>query len=268
MLNDIFVLMKAELAICFIIFFLLFIKVGRGMKNESLLVMVQFLLLLNVVVGFFGNGEGSLFGELFETNSLMVLEKNILNLGVYLISLLFSDWLRKHEHIPEFFNLMLSALLGMFFLISSGNLLMFFLSLELATIPVAALANFDLKRKVSSEAAMKMILTSAFSSGILLFGISILYGITGSISFSELPGLLDGSALLVFAFVFLFAAFAFKLSIVPFHLWTADVYEGSPFAVTSFLSVISKGALAFIFITVLYKVFQPMQEVWYNLVII
>lgn len=169
---------------------------------------------------------------------------------------------------PEFFMLMLSALLGMFFLISSGNLLMFFLSLELATIPVAAMANFDLDKKRSSEAAMKMILTSAFSSGILLFGISLIYGATGTIRFPELTQYLDGSPLQILAFVFLFAAFAFKLSVVPFHLWTADVYEGSPMAATSFLSVISKGAVAFIFIATLYKVFQPMHGVWYNMVMI
>ncbi|MGF2414751.1 MAG: NADH-quinone oxidoreductase subunit N, partial [Ferruginibacter sp.] len=116
--------------------------------------------------------------------------------------------------------------------------------------------------------AMKMILSSAFSSGILLFGISLLYGATGTISFAELPALLNGSPLQIMAFVFLFSAFAFKLSIVPFHLWTADVYEGSPFAVTSFLSVISKGAIAFVFISTLYKVFQPMHEVWYNMIMV
>jgi NADH-quinone oxidoreductase subunit N len=103
---------------------------------------------------------------------------------------------------------------------------------------------------------MKMILSSAFSSGILLFGISLLYGATGTISFAELPAKLDGSAFQVLAFVFLFAAFAFKLSIVPFHLWTADVYEGSPIAATSFLSVISKGSIAFVFISALYNAFQ------------
>jgi NADH-quinone oxidoreductase subunit N len=145
---------------------------------------------------------------------------------------------------------------------------MFFLSLELATIPVAAMANFDLDKKTSSEAAMKMILSSAFSSGILLFGISLLYGATGTISFTELPQLLDGSPLQILAFVFLFTAFAFKLSIVPFHLWTADVYEGSPIAVSSFLSVISKGSVAFIFISTLYKVFQPMHDVWYAMLVI
>ncbi len=114
---------------------------------------------------------------------------------------------------------------------------------------------------------MKMILSSAFSSGILLlFGISILYGVTGTISFAALPALLNGSPIQIMVLVFLFSAFAFKLSIVPFHLWTADVYEGSPFATTSFLSVISKGAIAFVFVSTLYKVFQPMHGVWYTII--
>ncbi len=261
-------IMKNELLVTAIIFLLLFIKLGRGMKNESMLLLVQVLLLLNFIAGFFFNAEGTLFGSMYVSTNLIVLQKNILNLGVYLISLLFSGWFKRSEHMPEFFMLLLSALLGMFFLISSGNLLMFFLALELSTIPVAAMANFDLDKKRSSEAAMKMILTSAFSSGILLFGISLMYGATGTISFSELPQHLTGTPLQVLAFVFLFAAFAFKLSIVPFHLWTADVYEGSPMATTSFLSVISKGAVAFIFISALYKVFQPMQHMWYNMVMI
>ena len=115
---------------------------------------------------------------------------------------------------------------------------------------------------------MKMILSSAFSSGILLFGISLIYGATGTISFAELPFTLDGDPLQILAFVFLITAFAFKLSIVPFHLWTADVYEGSPIATTSFLSVISKGAIAFVFIATLYKVFQPMEELWYNMIML
>ena len=260
--------MKSELVIAFIIFLLLFIKVSTDMKNDQLLSLVQILLLVNFIAGFFFNETGSLFGSLFTTNTLMVFQKSILNLGVYLISLLFSGWLKKSEHMPEFFILMLSALLGMFFMISSGNLLMFFLSLELSTIPVAAMANFDLEKKVSSEAAMKMILSSAFSSGILLFGISLIYGTTGTISFAEIPALLNGSPLQILAFVFLFTAFAFKLSIVPFHLWTADVYEGAPMVVTVFLSVISKGSTAFILITALYKVFAPMQEAWYNMVML
>lgn len=267
-MNEFCTLLKSELLISVIIFLLLFIKISRGMKNDRLLMLVQFLLLVNFIAGFFYNYDGSLFGDMFYTNALIAFQKNILNLGVYLISLLFADWLRKHEHMPEFFILMLSALLGMFFMISSGNLLMFYLSLELATIPVAAMVNFDLDKKVSSEAAMKMILSSAFASGILLFGISLLYGTTGTISFAEIPGMLDGSPLQILVLVFLFTGFAFKLSIVPFHLWTADVYEGAPMAATSFLSVISKGSVAFVFITALYKVFQPMNEVWYHMLIL
>jgi NADH-quinone oxidoreductase subunit N len=268
MLNEILILMKPELVLTGIIFLLLFIKIGKGLKNETMLLLIQVLLLLNFIVGFFFNAEGSLFDGMYQTTAMMVLQKNILNLGVYLISLLFADWFKKSEHMPEFFMLMLSALLGMFFLISSGNLLMFFLSLELSTIPVAAMANFDLDKKRSSEAAMKMILSSAFSSGILLFGISLIYGATGTISFTEIPLHLDGNPLQILALVFLFSAFAFKLSIVPFHLWTADVYEGSPMATSAFLSVISKGAISFIFMATLYKVFQPMQATWYNLVMI
>lgn len=270
-MNDVLILMKSELVITVIIFLLLFIKIGKGMRNETLLPVLQVLLLANFIVGFFFNKNGQLFGDMFFTNELIVFEKNILNLGVYLISLLCADWLKKTPHLPEFFMLMLSALLGMFFMISSGNLLMFYLSLELASIPVAAMANFDLEKKRSSEGAMKMILSSAFSSGILLFGISLVYGATGTISFADLPkeiAQLGDSGFLILAFAMLIAAFAFKLSIVPFHLWTADVYEGSPIATTSFLSVISKGSIAFVFITTLYSVFQPMFATWYTMLVI
>lgn len=265
-MNEFFTLMKPELVITAIIFILLFIKLGSGMKSGVLLLIIQNLLLLNLVTGFFFNAEGSLFDGMYHTDAMIAFQKDILNLGVYLISLLFAGWYVKSDHLAEFFILLLSALLGLDFLISSGNFLIFYLSLELATIPLAAMANFDLEKKISSEAAMKMILSSAFSSGILLFGISLIYGATGTISFAALPALLDGTALQILAFVFLITAFAFKLSIVPFHLWTADVYEGSPIAATSFLSVISKGAIAFVFVSVLYKIFQPMHEVWYNMV--
>lgn len=262
-MTEFLTLMKAELVITVILFLLLFIRISGKMNNSTLLSGVQMLLLLNLVAGFFMNETGSLFAGMYHTSPLIVLQKNILSAGVYLISLVAGDWLKKTPHLPEFFMLMLSALLGMFLLISSGNLLIFYLALELSSIPVAAMANFDLLKKRSSEGAMKMILSSAFSSGILLFGISLIYGSTGSIRFSELPTVLDGSPLQVMAFVFFFTAFAFKLSIVPFHLWTADVYEGAPIATTSFLSVISKGAVAFIFLTVLYRVFGTLYDTWY-----
>jgi NADH-quinone oxidoreductase subunit N len=260
--------MKTELALTAIIFFMLIVKISGGMANRKLLPVIHILLLLNFALGFFFNKEGNLFGDMFYTTPLIALQKNILNFGVYLISLLFCDWMKRTPHLPEFVTLMLAALLGMDLMISSANMLIFYLSLELATIPVAAMASFDLDKKRSSEGAMKMILSSAFSSGVLLFGISLLYGTTGTVNLPELSQALNGSALQIMAFVFFFAAFAFKLSVVPFHLWTADVYEGSPFAVTAFLSVISKGAVAFIFITMLYYVFQPMLNIWYMMLVI
>lgn len=267
-MSELLLLMKPELVITVIIFILLFIKVGKGLSNGATLLLLQVLLVLNFAAGFFSAEEGSLFGGLYKTDALIICQKSLLNLAVFLISLLFADWFKKSEHLAEYFILLLSALLGMFLLLSSGNLLMFYLSLELASIPVAAMANFDLQKKISSEAAMKMILSSAFSSGILLFGISLVYGATGTISFEALPELVNASSFQVLAFILLFAAFAFKLSIVPFHLWTADVYQGAPTATSAFLSVVSKGAFTFVLLTVLYKVFQPLQSVWFNLITI
>ncbi len=134
---------------------------------------------------------------------------------------------------------------------------MFYLGLELSSIPLAALSNFDLEKRKSTEAAFKFIISSAFSSGLLLFGISLIYGTTGTLTFSAISEHLDGSPLQIFAFILLISGFAFKISVVPFHLWTADVYEGSPVTVTSYFSVISKGSVLFVFLTVLYNVFKP-----------
>ena len=115
---------------------------------------------------------------------------------------------------------------------------------------------------------MKFILSSAFSSALLLFGISLLYGATGTLSFDTIAARLDGSAFQLFAFILILSGFAFKISAVPFHLWTADVYEGSPVAVTAYLSVISKGAVFFIFIQVLYTVFKPLAGNWYRILVL
>ena len=269
MRTDFLILMKQELVIIAIIFVLLFIKVGsKEWKNENILNLVNLLLLFNFVAGFFWNEDGILFNEMFKTNKLIVTEKSILSLGTYIISLQSYSWLKNHKHVIEFYMLLLSTLVGMFFMISAGNLLMFYLGLELSTIPLAALANFDLEKRKSSEAAFKLIISSAFSSGLLLFGISLMYGTTGTLIFSELSQHLDGNPLQIFAFILLIAGFSFKISVVPFHLWTADVYEGAPVSVTSYLSVISKGAVLFVFVSVLYTVFKPLAVTWYNILFV
>ena len=238
------------------------------MKNESFLTVINVLLLLNVVSGFFFSASGKLFGDMFVTNDLLRFEKNVLSLGTLIISLQSHNWLKQHQHAPEFYMLMLSTLFGMFLMISSNNILMFYLGLELSTIPLAAMANFDLDKRRSSEAAMKFIISSAFSSGLLLFGISWLYGATGTLNFSEIATRLFDVPWHTFSLILIIAGFGFKISAVPFHLWTADVYEGSPVAVTSYLSVISKGAVLFVLTSVLYRVYAPLQTTWYNILFI
>ena len=268
MLMDFFILLKQELVIVAIIFLLLFIKLGKDRTNESLLPLINVVLLLNLLLGFFGSKEGSLFGEMFHTGKLIILEKNILNLATWIISLLSFSWLRTHKHVIEFYILLLTALLGMFFMISSGNLLVLYLGLEMSTIPIAAAANFDLAKRKSSEAAMKMIISSAFSSALVLLGISWIYGVSGSLDFSVI--LLQGpdSPFRIFAFILLVSGFAFKMSAVPFHLWTADVYEGAPVSVTAYLSVVSKDSVVFVILAFLYNAGKAFADTWYHILIV
>ena len=268
MVTDLFIVLKQELVVTAIIFLLLFLKLGRDRTNTSLLRIVNTLLLVNFVWGFLGMETGGLFSGMFHTHPLITAEKNILNLAVLLVSLQSYTWLSTHKHVHEFYLLLLSSLLGMFFMISSGHLLMFYLGLELSTIPLAAAANFDLSKRRSSEAAMKMIISSAFSSALLLLGISLVYGVTGSLDFAGITANLSAEPLQILAFVLLISGFAFKISAVPFHLWTADVYEGAPVAVTAFLSVVSKASVLFVFVSALYTVFKPLAAIWYNVVFV
>src|ERR1043166_4920464 len=217
MINDFLYLMNAELLVTLIIFILLFLKLSNEeWKNQGFLNFINFLLFVNLAAGFFNIPRGYLFGDMFYTSELITFEKNLLNLGTLIISLQSYDWLKTHKHVPEFYMLLLSTLLGMFFMISSNNLLMFYLGLELSTIPLAALSNFDLDKRRSSEAAFKMIMSSAFSSALLLFGISLIYGTTGTLNFPEIAQHLNGSPLQIFSFILLISGFGFKISAVPF----------------------------------------------------
>lgn len=262
-------LMKPELLLVMLLFVLLFWKLAKNEGSPATqMAVINFLLLANFILGFFWNAEGSIFNGVYKASTLATTEKNILNFGVWLISLQSYSWLKTHKHLLEFYMLLVSTLIGFFIMISGQNLLVFYLGLELATIPLAALSNFDLDKKASSEAAMKLIMSSAFSSALLLFGISMIYGTTGTIAFPEIAEKIGSNPLQLFAFVLLIAGFGFKISAVPFHLWTADVYEGSPVAVTSYLSVISKGALVFVFGSILYTVFKSLANTWYDVLFV
>src|SRR5580658_2884324 len=159
--------LRQELLVTIIIFLLLFAKVGATeYRTGVVLIWVNVLLLANFVLGFLPVADATLFSGMFHTNRLIALEKNMLNLGTLIISLQAYDWLKDHRRAPEFYMLLLATLVGFFFMISAANLLMFYLGLELSTIPLAALASFDLEKKRSSEGAMKFILSAAFSSAL------------------------------------------------------------------------------------------------------
>jgi NADH-quinone oxidoreductase subunit N len=217
------------------------------------------------IIGFIPSPTGSLFGGMYISSGTRLLMKNILNTGVLLVFIQSATWLKKEENsekISEYFLLLLSTLVGMNFMISAGHFIMFYIGIELATIPIAALAAFDRYKNKSAEAGIKLILSSALSSGVLLYGLSMIYGTTGSLYFSEVATLFHNSSLQILGFIFFFAGMAFKISIVPFHLWTADVYEGSPVNITSYLSVISKGAAVFILMIILFTVFPAIMVTW------
>ena len=158
-----------------------------------------------------------------------------------------------------------STLLGMYLMVGAGNFLLFFIGMELASVPMACLVAFDKYKRYSAEAGAKYILCALFASGLMLYGISFFYGTTGTLYFDDMAARITGSPLQIMAMVFFFAGLGFKISLVPFHLWTADTYQGAPTTVTSYLSVVSKGSAAFVLMTVLMKVFGPMIGQWQTL---
>jgi len=147
-------------------------------------------------------------------------------------------------------------------MISAGNFLMFFIGLETASIPMATLVAFDKYNKKSAEAGAKYILSAVFASSISLFGMSLIYGTTGTLYFNDIAPLFTGTPLQLLAFVLFSVGLFFKISLVPFHLWTPDVYEGAQTNITSYLSVISKGAAVFVLFTLLVKVFVHIIADW------
>jgi NADH-quinone oxidoreductase subunit N len=261
-----FFLMRNEILLSLLLLIVLVTEIysaGHSRKGIIILSIAGFSII--TIAGFLPITEGNLFGGMFLSSRTTWFMKNVLNLGVLIILLQSVQWLQKEdnaEKVSEFIMLLLSTLIGMNFMISSGDFLILYIGLELATIPLAALAAFDRLSNKSAEAGIKLILSSALSSGILLFGISMIYGTTGSIIFSEVTDKIGINDLQTLGLIFFVSGMGFKISLVPFHLWTADVYEGSPVSITSYLSVVSKGAAVFTLIIVLYKAFDNLVDVW------
>ena len=221
-----FLLMRQELVLLTVILLLIIGEIFSNNK-KGLVAFAIILFTIHTVVGFLPLQEGDLFGGMFKSTTLIHLFKNVLNVGILIILLQSADWINEkvisENKSTEFFALMFSSLLGMYYMISSGDFLMFYLGLELSALPVAALVAYETTKRASAEAGIKFILSAALASGTSLFGVSLLYATTGTIYFNELAHLLTYSNLSLLGFVFFFAGLAFKISLVPFHFWTADV---------------------------------------------
>lgn len=214
-------------------------------------------------------------GGMYKYVPMLTYVKTILNIGTIIIFLQAHHWLNGEESIirrGEFYFLTLCTLLGMYFMMSAGHFLMFFIGIETAAIPMATLVAFNKYNHKSAEAGAKYILSSVFASGISLFGMSMIYGTTGTLYFDDLSTMLTGGPVQLMALVFFAIGLFFKISLVPFHLWTPDVYEGAPTNITAYLSVISKGSAVFVLFTIFVKVFGNMIDQWqailYGLIVV
>lgn len=257
---------RNEVSLVALILVLLVYDLFSGPKWRDRFGFVACILLgLHIVQNIIPQASIELFGGMYTYTPITGVVKSILAIGTLVVFMLSETWLKREDTSfkrGEFYVLTLCTLLGLYFMISAGNFMLLFIGLETASIPLACLVAFDKYRHNSAEAGAKYILTAIFSSGLMLFGISFIYGTAGTLYFNDIFSHITGSPLQIMAFVFFFSGLAFKISLVPFHLWTADVYEGSPTLVTGYLSVISKGAAVFVLMTVLLKVFMPMIEQW------
>ena len=262
-----FIHLKGELTLIILIVILLLydlIAGQKGRKNFSIVACT--LLTIHTIINIYpGNANTEAFGGMYLSTPMINIVKTILNIGTLIVFMQATTWLKREDtnfKQGEYYVLTLSTLLGMYFMLSAGHFIIFLIGLETASIPMAALVAFDKYKHNSAEAGAKYILSAVFSSGLLLYGLSLIYGTVGTLYFNDIPSKIIGSPLQILAFVFFFAGMAFKISLVPFHLWTADTYQGAPTNVTAYLSVISKGSAAFVLMAILIKVFGNIMEQW------
>ena len=253
--------LTAILIITFICDFFSAGKANRRWFNPLVCVLV----LLHILVNIMPVSEMTAFGGMYHTYAAAGVMKTILAVGTLIVLIQSRTWLSRPDteyKEGEFYMIVISTLLGMNMMVSAGHFLLFFLGLEMASVPMACLVAFDKFRNDSAEAGAKFILTATFSSGVMLYGISLLYGAVGTLYFADMAEKLTVTPLTIMGMVFFFSGLGFKISLVPFHFWTADTYQGAPTTVTGYLSVVSKGAAAFTLAVILMKVFGGMVEAW------
>ena len=223
------------------------------------------LMVVQLGLTFIPQGLDSAFGGMYYSYPMVNVMKTILSAATLIVVIMSRVWLQREDsrhREGEFYMLVISTLLGMYMMMSAGHFLMFYLGLEMASVPMACLVALDKYRNNSAEGAAKYILTATFSSGVMLFGISFIYGAVGTLYFRDVASLIQATPLTIMGMVFFFSGLGFKISLVPFHFWTANTYQGAPTVVTGYLSVVSKGAAAFTLMVILYKVFAPLTQYW------
>ena len=255
------------MVIVFVADFITANKRYRGWLNT----LVCALLLAHVAFTISVGVSDSAFGGMYHTTLSISVIKSILAFGTLIVCLQAKEWLNDENRSKfqgEFYLLVLSTLLGMNVMVSANHFLLFFLGLEMASVPMACLVAFDKWKNECAEAGAKFILTATFSSGVMIYGLSMLYGALGNLYFDNVANNITATPLTIAGLVFFFSGLAFKLSLVPFHFWTADTYQGAPSVVAGYLSVISKGAAAFAALTILTKVFANIITFWHPMLCI
>jgi len=230
-------------------FVILVLLVGVfGEKNVGLVVGLAALGSLAVAgsaAGLLATGfSGSFFGDGFVVDSFALYFKIIVGASAFFAVLAAARWSGETGDAPEYLTLILSVVLGSVLLVSMRDLFGVFLAIELATIPSYAMVAFDRSRRESAEGGMKYLLTGVIASSVLLYGIVLIYGVSGSANLSDVAGTFSGdlSPVALLGLVLLISGFAFKLSVAPFHFWTPDAYQGAPTSAAAFLSVAPKAA--------------------------
>ena len=222
-------------------------------------------MLIHILLNYCPTESATAFGGMYATTPMIGVLKTILAFGTLIVFIQARTWLSRPDSTfkeGEFYMLIISTLLGMNMMVSADHFLLFFLGLEMASVPMACLVAFDKYRHNSAEAGAKFILTATFSSGVMLYGLTFIYADAGSLYFNEVSQHLSATPMTVMGMVFFFSGLGFKISLVPFHFWTADTYQGAPTTITGYLSVVSKGAAAFALCSILMHVFGVLLEQW------
>ena len=256
-----------EIFLSLSIMFLLILGVFKKNSSKIIQNLSLVVLLVTAVITFnetVGIKEVKLFNNSIIIDYLSSLMKIVTLLATFLVLIISSNYLRTFKIFKiEYPILILSSVLGMMIMINSNDLIVFYMGLELQSLALYVLATFNRDQIKSSEAGLKYFVLSALSSGLLLYGCSLIYGFTGSTNFNVIANQLGSSEYAItFGIVFILVGLAFKISAVPFHMWAPDVYEGSPTSVTLFFTMVPKVAALTVVIRFLYVPFLNLIDQW------